>query len=192
MVKIVIAACLLLCNLAGFAAVEKREDPLEEIPLLTTEAQFSERLFTSLSDPEYIDYDLVKDLLELGVDPNTNVEGVTVLQLAIEANDYDIVELLIKYGCDVNMRTYHSNQTPLTIAAISANYSIAELLINNDANVNEKARIDFFGIIKKQSPLAIAILRSEKDLISLLLSKGAELTKYDRSLKRIRKWLKKR
>jgi ankyrin repeat protein len=60
------------------------------------------------------------------------------LVLAIEANNYEAVDFLIRNGADVN-RAHSGQRTPLHYAAAGADSPILELLIKAGADVNKTA-----------------------------------------------------
>src|SRR5262249_33843381 len=68
-------------------------------------------------------------------------EGYPALHFAIGMNDKNIVDELLKAGCDVDIRnkcthTGDLDETPLGCAAFWGRYEIAKLLIGRGANVN--------------------------------------------------------
>lgn len=81
---------------------------------------------------------LVKYLLDNNADPNAadNIHGDTPLFIAIKKNFKDIVKILL--ACNTNSNK-ESIVKALYIAIQNDNTNIAKLLINNGANVNQKA-----------------------------------------------------
>jgi len=66
-------------------------------------------------------------------------DGETCLHICAISRSYEIVELLIKNGANVNSRTTHKNglrMTPLSWHVHGSDYKIVKLLLNNGADVN--------------------------------------------------------
>lgn len=65
-------------------------------------------------------FNLVKTLLECGIDPNIlNKQNLTPLHLAIEKSAYDIVKLLLENGANVNDQSNITKVTPLLRAILT-------------------------------------------------------------------------
>jgi ankyrin repeat protein len=84
---------------------------------------------------------VVKALISCGV--NVNAKGLdgTPLYWAIEGtkkDDFEIAEILISAGADVNLDSYDTKRTPMMEAARSGYIKIVEFLLSNGANVNAK------------------------------------------------------
>ena len=70
--------------------------------------------------------------------------GATPLYTAVEEGHYEICQLLIEHGADVNkcprgewaQELSINQQSPLLLACIKNNTQIAELLLENNADVN--------------------------------------------------------
>jgi ankyrin repeat protein len=93
------------------------------------------------------DHDLpkVRQLFDRGAGVNTrsaNNNGETLLMLAAENSDRDIVSLLIEKGADVNAQDT-GEDTALIIAARSGNDAIVELLLPKISNADDKKRALF-------------------------------------------------
>jgi hypothetical protein len=93
--------------------------------------------------------------------------GITPLHNAVLMGYKDVMALLLDKGADVNARDCN-NTTPLHYAAM-ADKAMVAMLLEKGADVNAK---DFFG----QTPLSIAFQAANKDVIKLLLDKGADDT----------------
>lgn len=111
------------------------------------------------------DYAINKLLLENGAHPkNKN------LFYAIKSGNYDLVNLLIQYGADVN----NKESFPLLLASIEiANLEIATLLIEKGANVNLP-----YGY-EGTTPLIAAVKKGDLNLVMLFLEKGADINLKD-------------
>ena len=93
-------------------------------------------------------YEAVKFLLEKGANPNeeNRPEGITALNMAVRGNETKILELLIANGGDISIKEHFDNDPPnskpseglLTIATVDGYKEIAELLLKNGENPNEK------------------------------------------------------
>ena len=123
--------------------------------LISGHSEYKERvaIFLAVEDG---DIEAVSEALEEGVDVNSRVGEITryegsnkfsfeegdntPLHWAInEEVNYQIVELLIEKGADVNA-VGKSETTPLHLAAYWDHKDIAELLINNGADVNAEGK----------------------------------------------------
>lgn len=115
----------------------------------------------------------VKLLLQSGANPNSTYNGcdITALMYACQNGYYDIAELLIASGADVNIKPVDGN-TALFAAVRSNQDSIAELLILKGANINEKN-------YSKNTPLHYAAGFGYPYLTELLLYYGASTDSVD-------------
>ena len=96
------------------------------------------------------------------------------LHTATQSNNDELVKLLIARGADVNVladRGYNGSQgyTALSYAVSNGNVGLAEFLISKGANVN----------LERSPPLhsAVKAPKNRKELVELLLSKGADMNK---------------
>jgi ankyrin repeat protein len=141
---------------------------VENPELLNT---FSIDGFTLLGLASYFGhFHLVKFLLEKGSDPNTpsnNQFRVAPLHSACSISNYEIAELLIINGANVNARQLH-DYTPLHSAAHNDKIELARLLINNGADVNAKT-------YDRKTPLSIALEKGFKELADLIVNYGGKL-----------------
>lgn len=83
----------------------------------------------------------------------------------------DSVLLLLSFGADVNAMTdaRHDYRTVLHYAVLSGNLATVNLLIKQGARVNYP--LDY----QKPTPLDLAILKGDTDLVKLLLAAGKGL-----------------
>ena len=141
-----------------------------------------------------IETDKSKEIITKLIDDATNLNvpryslkyemRMTPLIAAIFANNYDIVELLIDKGANVNddiqYDLYHSI-TPLLVAVKNSNneivngeenyrvsYNIVQLLIDKGANVSQLSK-------DGANPIEIAIHGSNIKIIDLLFNKGVKI-----------------
>ncbi|MHB0935529.1 MAG: ankyrin repeat domain-containing protein [Armatimonadota bacterium] len=118
-------------------------------------------------------------LLENGADARAAFVfgGVTLLHEAVEAEQPESVELLLKYGADPNAKAdydmivstgdnYHGI-TPLHIAMRVNQYDCARLLLDHGADPN--------GAGARPDPLSMAIEFGDLRLVKLLVDRGAAI-----------------
>jgi ankyrin repeat protein len=80
-------------------------------------------------------FQIVKLLIDKGVDIDAvDSFGNTALHYAVEKENLDLIELIIKSGCDVNKTLRHDNDTPLHYACFQKNRRVVSFLIKNGAN----------------------------------------------------------
>jgi len=108
--------------------------------------------------------DLVKSLIANGADVNNREDTTfkTPLQRAVISGHKQVAELLLAHGADINA----GKTSSLHYAAKEGHKEIAGLLIANGADVNAKNN-------NGQTPLDIAVTNNRKDIIDLLVEKGA-------------------
>lgn len=118
--------------------------------------------------------------------------GKSPLIIAIEKNNKQLVELLLKSGADPNVRVASSNQiefdnndydkTPLIIAVENGYEEIVQLLISYQANPNMRDTSDKEdNKIAGSTPLKYAIESGSVNLVSLLIKAGADTLAYQDS-----------
>jgi len=139
--------------------------------------------------------DVVEYLIAAGANVDTeNISGKTPLEFAADKGHKEVVELLIENGADVNAGG-RSSQTPLNIALQRKHKNIAELLIQKGADVSLHTAARY-GLLEKlkeligkgadvntknnegQTPLDIASEQGHKEIVELLVEKGAESSIY--------------
>ncbi|KIE06233.1 hypothetical protein NF27_AZ00030 [Candidatus Jidaibacter acanthamoeba] len=74
-------------------------------------------------------------LLEEGINPNFEHEGKSLLQIAIEIGNYEVADLLIKKGADIEFKLQFDNSPIIYQALLWGKREIAELLISQGVNV---------------------------------------------------------
>lgn len=74
--------------------------------------------------------EMVRELLQSGVDPNLHLDAAKVrpLHFAAQDNLTEIGHLLIAYGADINAKTYPEDLTPLDVAELHGNVEFISLL----------------------------------------------------------------
>lgn len=98
--------------------------------------------------------------------PANNSFKVTPLHSACAVSNFEIAEILIKKGADVNAKQM-SGVTPLHSAAHNGQTKLAKLLIENGADVNAKME-------DGKTPLLMAEEINNNETIELLKNSGAE------------------
>ena len=127
--------------------------------------------FTLLGLASYFGhYSLVKLLLEKGANPNihsNNQFKVAPIHSACSISNYEIAELLINNGANVNSRQLQS-YTPLHSTAHNGKVELSKLLLKNGADVNAKAD-------DGKTPLSMALERGFKETSDLIERYGGKL-----------------
>jgi ankyrin repeat protein len=119
------------------------------------------------------DISKVRSLINKREDINAPLAGLGINPLWLAVNIglpelFEIIELLIQRGADVNLREEVVGATPLMSASMNGLTEIGELLIKNKANVNEK---NYDG----QSALHWACEQGHVDFVELLIENGADV-----------------
>ena len=110
---------------------------------------------------------IIEDLLKKGADPNFfSEDDITALSIASKNNWLEITKLLLKYGAKIDIELPDRN-TPLVEAVKRGHYNMVLLLIENGANVN------FSHNRSNMTVLQWAIIKSDEDIVKLLLKNGA-------------------
>jgi len=131
--------------------------------------------------------ELVKQLLDKGAEVNKEFGPLKLTPLhctvihpsgppinkAVEGKSAEIALLLIKHGANVNAKSKNGS-TPLHLAAYYGFKNLAEVLIQNGADV--KIKTDDLGM----TPLHAASQRGHFEIAKLLLDKGAEINAKDK------------
>ncbi|KAI8712264.1 hypothetical protein NCS52_01324100 [Fusarium sp. LHS14.1] len=107
------------------------------------------------------------------------------LQLAVRANKVAIVNILLEAGAvpSDESGSASGDQPPLIITALRGNLKIAKALIDSGADVNVEGRKRDKRISlddEHASPLCAAIFKKKRDVVKLLLERGAEVNQTDR------------
>ena len=111
---------------------------------------------------------ILHEILRHGPDVNARDSwGCTPLMVAISSRSIDCVELLVKYGADLELREYYYNATSLQIALHNRLYDVISLLLDYGADINVT------GSKKFPTPLIQAAETRVIPLIRLLLEYGA-------------------
>ncbi|GHU02309.1 hypothetical protein FACS1894147_03910 [Spirochaetia bacterium] len=124
----------------------------------------------------FIDNNQIEDiqkLLDNGYNINTEAAfNYTPLIYAIDKNNIEVVEFLIKYKPDLELCT--NMGSPITVAARNNNRKMIELLLDNGADINNDFRFSDRRA-RTDSAIFIAAIRLDFELFDYLLSKGADV-----------------
>ena len=124
----------------------------------------------------------VLDCLLTRADPKivnhvAQIDGFSAILAATEANRPECIEVLHKYGIDLNTPTASDNAilagaTPLHLAAYYGRYEAAQKLISLGAQINP---LDVHG----QTPLHTAVIQNNCQIVELLCKNGADISIQD-------------
>lgn len=126
---------------------------------------------TVLNGPIYNGHvDIIERLLERGCDPNKFLNEESPLIKAVKSmrNNTDILDILLKYGADVNYKDIFGN----TALFYAKNTNTLNKLVLYGANVNELNN-------KYHSPLYYAIENYRHDLVRAILNFGPVIDVHD-------------
>lgn len=153
---------------ASIGVIETIKNQIENKPTLIS--SYSPDGFTVLGLASFFGhYDIVKFLLEKGANPNlasTNQFKVAPIHSACAISNYEIAEILIKHGADVNAKQMQS-VTPLHSAAHNGSTKLVKLLIFHGADVNSRME-------NGQTPLFMALEKGFQEAADLLKSYGGQ------------------
>lgn len=110
-------------------------------------------------------------LLECGADSSEFLGGVGLLHAAAQNGHREIVELLLKHGLDLEIKS-ENEWTPLACAAREGKHDVASLLLEHGANISAQ---DSDG----WTPLMRGALGGHLRLAEMLLKHGADISNQD-------------
>ena len=111
----------------------------------------------------------VRNLIGQKVDVNAaQIDGTTALHWAVQANDIETAELLIRAGAKISAAN-HEGATPLLLATINGNASMIETLIKAGADPN--ASLTRTG----DTALMMSARTGKLDAVKALLDRGAQM-----------------
>ncbi len=113
------------------------------------------------------------EIIKLLINNGASIDDYTkLLLIAIDSNDKEMVESFIENGADVDGDISATN-TPLLEAIEKENKEIVELLIKNGANINQGNSYD-------DRPLLTATLKGNKEIVELLIKNEANINQRDK------------
>lgn len=114
------------------------------------------------------DWDEVKRLVveDTEIDQLDYRYGKSALHKAVEKNNQEMVEYLLKNGADINLNI-RANNTALHLAAWHGYASLVEYLIANNARMTTNK--------KGMSPLHMASHRGHEEVVKVLIDAGADI-----------------
>ncbi|XP_058802510.1 ankyrin-1-like [Phymastichus coffea] len=151
------------------------------------------KLLTCEHAPTDEDYEAVVNLLiDNGADVNVMTKlGENLVYMAVEANNINLVKMLLEIGVDVNCKSLVSEFTPLHLAAYNSYKAVAELLMNAGADVNALTKNgknplhltvesncgEIHGPLNEQANLLgftpLASSKNYKNVVEILINAGA-------------------
>lgn len=112
-------------------AVHNR-DILEAKEILSLEVEISQNGDQLLLESLKIgDKEIIKSLLERGIDPNINLNAETPLIYSILSENLEVVNLLLSYGANPNLGSFKNNSMILPV-----NFSALDLSIENNPEID--------------------------------------------------------
>jgi hypothetical protein len=127
--------------------------------------QFGNPILISLIKLNYIN--LIKLLLDYGVDVNIEYNNKTPIVLAVDYNNYDIIKLLIKYGADIHYNNGLAFNNAMTFRTFTQNFKINVIELFLEYGINN-------NILNNNFVKSIEI-HLNYDLVKLFLEYGANV-----------------
>ena len=117
--------------------------------------------------------EIVKELLNHGADVDIrDSNDRTPLQISLEMIRYDIVEILLAHGVNIDSLSYNGQYTALHFAAENGNLEQVNFLLKHRANIDCVNN-------RKRTPLHLATLFARVEVIKILLVNGAKTNMLD-------------
>ena len=104
-------------------------------------------------------------LLAHGASPNSDVDSITIMELAAGYEDSEFLQIALRYKPDLNRAGPYTGHTPLSTAVVFSTRQNVELLINAGVNLDND---------RGQSPLSFAAGQGAYDYVFLMLKAGAD------------------
>jgi ankyrin repeat protein len=115
---------------------------------------------------------------------NKNIRIHTPLIMALRSpHPKESIELLLKYGADINAKGFPFDMTPLQIAAWDGNIEAVKTLLAHHPDVNalqkEKASTPsgYIWVDTDETALNYAFVADNKEIFNLLLAAGADINR---------------
>lgn len=113
--------------------------------------------------------ELVRTMLDDGIDPHIERAGLTALHIAARAGNYDTAELVLEAGVDVNLGP-DENEAMIASAAAHGNPGMLELMTGQKLEPDQVA-----SVMSIRTPLNLAVEGGHTDVVSLLIEHGADV-----------------
>ncbi|XP_044592930.1 ankyrin-3-like [Cotesia glomerata] len=128
-------------------------------------------------------YDIANLLISAGANVKDHKKtNYNLINEAVDSGKYEMVKCLISLGYNLNNICPKTEETPLQIAARKNSKELVEILINNNADVNSELQCSLASFINRifgnrnfTSPLHYAVVNKNKEIVYMLLKKGANI-----------------
>ena len=113
--------------------------------------------------------ELTKRIIEVIGDVNRPIRGRLPMLIATNQGNTEMLQLLISYGGDVNLRSNHQGNMPTCLHSVVClgDLENAQLLLDHGADLNAASK---YG----ETPLMTAVLVKLPDMVQFLLERGAD------------------
>ncbi|BFZ21689.1 hypothetical protein BsWGS_24728 [Bradybaena similaris] len=125
---------------------------------------FQHKGVKSFSD---IEVSIVQKLLHYEADVNQVSAGTKLFSLAVEAGEFQLVQLMCTHGAELNINYYSKEQYPLCIAAKNGRLDLIELLLKYGADLDKCG----YSV----SALDNALRNDHTECAKLLIQRGAKM-----------------
>ncbi|MBD2770867.1 sigma-70 family RNA polymerase sigma factor [Iningainema tapete] len=151
----------------------------ERLVQLLTEQGAQVDLSTALTSAQWEQAKAMLDAESGQVQPGGSHQFL--LHYTIQQGLLEATKMLLEYGADANLRIRHLflgdfavNLTPLHMAALYSHHQVAVALLEHNAQVNATGTGNF-----EFTPLHVAAMEGDLDMIRVLVEQGADLTLKD-------------
>ena len=113
-------------------------------------------------------------LIENGVNPNAkSLKGTTVIHkvAAHNSNQAELIQLLIKFGADIEILHDTINWTAINYAVYSGSKENVQVLLDNGAKIHDKS------LVAQTSLLFLAVKFNREEIFKMLINYGAVVNK---------------
>lgn len=119
---------------------------------------------------QYERSDVLLALTEKGIDANYiyDSNGTTLLHIASDKGDIDLVKLLLRRGADVNARTHDLHHCPIHMAIMAGHRDVINELVKAGSKITHYSQNGY-------APLHLATLGSYKNIVEMLLGYGVDV-----------------
>jgi ankyrin repeat protein len=117
--------------------------------------------------------EMIRFLINQGADPNVNIVGGarSILQLATDLGDMEVIQVLIEAGADCNKASSFKHPlNPLQTAVDMGNFELAKYFMSVGADINWPPYK-----IKGATALQMAVQKQNVDMVDFLLDRGAHV-----------------